>query len=61
MTYQLRNKDGKLIGGSWCPQELLKTQFPNTYLVEKILQRGTGQRMGQVLCKLAGKSDKDGE
>lgn len=60
VTYQLRDKiNGDPIAGCWYHQELLKTNFPDTYLVEKVLQRGTGQRQGEVYCKFVGQPEEN--
>lgn len=43
ITYKLEDLSGDLIKGGFYEEELQKTQFPNTYLVEKILKRKGSQ------------------
>jgi hypothetical protein len=42
-TYKLENLDGKPHFGTYYEQELLKTRYPEHYLVEKILKRKKGK------------------
>lgn len=39
VVYELRDQNGTLIKGTFYEQELNKTRYPNTFLVEKILRR----------------------
>jgi hypothetical protein len=39
VTYKIQDMQGRPIEGSFYDQELLKTRFPDIYLVEKILRR----------------------
>ena len=38
-TYQLQDYTGKLIAGCFYSEEILKTNYPNDYLVEKIIRK----------------------
>jgi len=38
-TYLLEDMDGKPIEGRFYEQELLKTSYPNVYLLEKVIQK----------------------
>ncbi|KAE9526191.1 hypothetical protein AGLY_013822 [Aphis glycines] len=42
-TYQLQDYTGKPIAGCFYSEEILKTNYPNDYLVEKIIQNSVSQ------------------
>lgn len=39
ITYRLKDGDGNLILGSFYEQEIKKTNFPDTFLIERIIKR----------------------
>lgn len=50
ITYKLENEKGQVEPGSYYEQELQKTKFPETFIVEKILD--TKKVKGQVMKKV---------
>jgi hypothetical protein len=42
-TYQLQDYSGKPIAGCFYPEEILKTNYPNDFLVEKIIRKKGNQ------------------
>jgi len=42
-VYYLRDEHGNIISGAFYEQELQKTKYPDTYLVEKVLKRRAGK------------------
>ena len=58
VTYQLTDYDDELINGSFYENELLKTNVPDHYEIEKILEtRGTGNKK-EYLVKFYGWGNK---
>jgi len=39
VTYQLQDYNGKPIAGGFYSEEILKTNYPNYYLIDKIIRR----------------------
>jgi len=50
ITYILKGYQGNDIKGGFYEYELMKTKFPDTYLVEKVIRR----RNGRAFVKLLG-------
>jgi hypothetical protein len=57
-TYKIEDYNGETLEGSFYAQELLKTEVPDIYLVEKILQTKTVHGQKQYLVKYLGWPDK---
>lgn len=56
-TYMLEDYQGKPISGAFYEHELIKTKYHDTYLIEKVLKRGTGKRKGYMFVKWLGFPD----
>ena len=58
VTYQLIDSESIPVRGGFYSEELLKTRFPNLYLVKKVIRHGSGSRQNEVLVQLHGMVDK---
>ncbi|KAK7583983.1 hypothetical protein V9T40_002023 [Parthenolecanium corni] len=48
VTYELKDEDGNVIGGKFYEEELQRTEYPTTYLVEKVISKNPKNKTMKV-------------